>query len=122
MGESPKTVAEQLLALEAEGVNWSRNASFALFEQEGPRRARKLKRLLDALTDIIHRHQSDADFSIEVERVDGSRPYDVRLHVNDSSTFGVRLSPEELALLVRDSVVAAVLVEAGLSAHETAAI
>lgn len=119
MPEPPRTIAERLLALEAEGVNWSRNTNFALFEQEGPRRARKLKRLLDAIAEIVHRHQGDADFSIEVARRDGGRPFDVRLHVNGSSTFSVRLSREELGLLVRDATVAAALVEAGLSPHET---
>lgn len=120
MTESPTSIAEQLLALEAQGVNWSRNANFALFEQEGPRRARKLKRLLDAMTDLIHRHEGDPDFSIEVERAAGGRPFDVRLHVNGSSTFGVSLSREELAILVRDPLVAAALVEAGLSPQEAA--
>ena len=104
---------KQLLALEAEGVDWSRNRNFELFEKDGPRRARRLKRNLAALGELIRERQSEPGFSLTVARDSGE--FELCMHLdNPSTTVLIRMHADELRILCRHAEVAALLVAGGL--------
>jgi hypothetical protein len=107
--------AEELLALEARGVEMSRNRNFHLFEEEGPRRALKLRRRLDYLIRMIHRHRHDPSFAITVDAVAGKLPLELCITLTVlSATLSVRLDAQEMRILLRDAEVAAVLADIDL--------
>ena len=93
----------------------SRNRNFHLFAQEGPRRALKLRRRLDYVTRVIHRHRHDPSFAVAVERVDGKLPVELCITLTVlSATLSMRFDAAELRILLRDGQVATVLSAAGL--------
>lgn len=114
-GSVIRSDAEELLALEARGVVMSRNRNFHLFEEDGPRRALKLRRRLDYVIRIIHRHKADPSFAVTVDPVAGKLPLELCITLTVlSATLSVRLDAQELRILMRDSEAAAVLAEVGL--------
>lgn len=93
----------------------SRNRNFHLFEEEGPRRALQLRRRLDWVTRIIHRHQRDPSFAVAIDPVDGKLPLELCITLTVlSATLSVRLDAQELRILMRDPLVAEILSDAGL--------
>jgi hypothetical protein len=106
--------AEELLALEAQGVEMSRNQHFELFEQDGPRRALRLWRRINGLARFVRRYRESPDFEVRVEEVAGRWPLAVRIHLHVlSATLTACLDCDEVKLLARDADMAAVLRQAG---------
>ena len=106
--------AEELLALEAEGVVISRNKNYYLFQEDGPRRALNLKRRIDALSRLVHQHKDSDGFAVTVEEVEGKRPVELKVTLQVlSATVATYLHPDELAIFLRDPEVAAVVRASG---------
>ena len=91
-----------IIQLEEQGVNWSRNKNFWLFNETGPSNARRLRVLLAKLTELI----IDPNVAVSMRSLPGSHSIEIRLQWEGAS-FAVRLTPEELELLERDEKVAA---------------
>ena len=109
----PRSDIDELLALEARGVSWSRNQNFELFAQEGPRRALALHRRLDELAALIRR-QRPHGLTVALQRVGGRYPLRLRLQAPQlAATVVVHLNDGELVVLCRDAEVAALVAEAG---------
>lgn len=94
---------ERLRDLQAEGVSFSRNQNFALFEQPGNREALSLHRYLDALAEeITEGHEHDAlsltveapsvgPVVLEITRRDLGVKHTVHLHPDELEDLGARL-------------------------------
>ena len=108
--------AEELLALEAEGVVISRNKNYYLFKEDGPRRALNLKRRIDALSRLVRQHRNSDGFDITIEEVEGKRPVELKVALRVLfATVATYLHPDELDILLRDPEVSAAVKKAGIS-------
>lgn len=116
---SSRSDAEELLALEADGIALSRNKNYYLFQEEGPRRALNLKRRIDALVRLVRLHKDSEGFSLAVERVQGKLPVELKVTLRVlSATVATRLHADELPLLLREAEVKAALAASGVSVED----